>query len=329
MVNGMATPSTPIPRIGIPRIGIIGFGEVGSSFARGLIAAGAGDIVAYDVPPGPTERRLALRRADELELALAFDPAALADRDILISSVTQDAADNAASTVAPHVAADAIYADVNSLSPEVKAAVGRRLDAVPGRFAPGRFVDVAIMGAPASDLHRVPLLAAGGRAEELAARLAPFGTAIRVVGPEPGRAAAVKILRSILTKGLETLLVEALTAARRHDVEAEVLGGFLELFDRRPALDFVEFLVRSDTVHSGRRALEAAQSADTVAAVGLEPAMSRAVAARLSQLAGLGLKERLGGVPPATLSDAVTLFDEALGRRHPAERRHGIEHPQN
>lgn len=324
MVNGMATPSTPIPRIGIPRIGIIGFGEVGSSFARGLIAAGAGDIVAYDAPPGPTERRLALRRADELELALAFDPAALADRDILISSVTQDAADNAASTVAPHVAADAIYADVNSLSPEVKAAVGRRLDAIPGRF-----IDVAIMGAPASDLHRVPLLAAGRRAEELAARLAPFGTAIRVVGPEPGRAAAVKILRSILTKGLETLLVELLTAARRHGVEAEVLGGFLELFDRRPALDFVEFLVRSDTVHSGRRALEAAQSADTVAAVGLEPAMSRAVAARLSQLAGLGLKERLGGVPPATLSDAVTLFDEALGRRHPTERRHGIEHPQN
>lgn len=324
MVNGMANPSTPIPRIGIPRIGIIGFGEVGSSFARGLIAAGAGDIVAYDAPPGPTERRLALRRADELGLALAVDPAALADREILFSSVTQDAADNAATTVAPHVATDAIYADVNSLSPEVKAAVGGRLDAVPGRF-----VDVAIMGAPASDLHRVPLLAAGRRAEELAARLAPFGTGIRVVGPEPGRAAAVKILRSILTKGLETLLVEALTAARRHGVEAEVLGGFLELFDRRPALDFVDFLVRSDTVHSGRRALEAAQSADTVAAVGLEPAMSRAVAARLSQLAGLGLKERLGGVPPASLSDAVTLFDEALGRRHPTEQRHGIEHPQN
>ncbi|QCN98837.1 NAD(P)-dependent oxidoreductase (plasmid) [Azospirillum argentinense] len=323
-MNGMANPSTPIPRIGIPRIGIIGFGEVGSSFARGLIAAGAGDIVAYDAPPGPTERRLALRRADELGLALAVDPAALADREILFSSVTQDAADNAATTVAPHVATDAIYADVNSLSPEVKAAVGGRLDAVPGRF-----VDVAIMGAPASDLHRVPLLAAGRRAEELAARLAPFGTGIRVVGPEPGRAAAVKILRSILTKGLETLLVEALTAARRHGVEAEVLGGFLELFDRRPALDFVDFLVRSDTVHSGRRALEAAQSADTVAAVGLEPAMSRAVAARLSQLAGLGLKERLGGVPPASLSDAVTLFDEALGRRHPTEQRHGIEHPQN
>lgn len=307
-----------------PRIGIIGFGEVGSSFARGLITAGAGDIVAYDAPPGPTERRLALRRADELGLALAFDPAALADREILFSSVTQDAADSAAATVAPHVAADAIYADVNSLSPEMKAAVGGRLDAVPGRF-----VDVAIMGAPAFDLHRVPLLAAGRRAGELAARLAPFGTGIRVVGPEPGRAAAVKILRSILTKGLETLLVEALTAARRHGVEAEVLDSFLEIFDRRPALEFVDFLVRSDTVHSGRRALEAAQSADTVAAVGLEPAMSRAVAARLSQLAGLGLKERLGGVPPATLSDAAALLDEALGRWHPTERRHGIEHPQN
>lgn len=307
-----------------PRIGIIGFGEVGSSFARGLIADGAGDIVAYDAPPGPTERGLALRRAGELGLALAFDPAALADREILFSSVTQDAAGDAAATVAPHLAADAIYADVNSLSPAVKAAVGGVLDAIPGRF-----VDVAIMGAPVSGLHRVPLLAAGERAAELAGRLAPFGTDIRVVGREPGRAAAVKILRSVITKGLETLLVEALTAARRHGVEAEVLDSFLEIFDRRPALDFVDFLVRSDTVHAGRRALEAAQSADTVAAAGLEPAMSRAVAARLSQLAGLGLKERLGGVPPASLSDAVALLDEALGRRHPTEQRHGIEHPQN
>lgn len=291
-----------------PRIGIIGFGEVGSSFARGLLGAGVADIIAYDDPPGPVERALAERRAGELGVPLAFEPSPLADREILLSSVTQDAALAAARRTAPWIGANAVYADVNSLSPAVKAQVAAIVEGA-GRA----FVDIAIMGAPIDGLHRVPLLAAGLPAPALAALLAPFGTDIRVVGERPGQAAGVKILRSVLTKGLEALLVESLVAARRYDLDDQVLDSFLEIFERKPARAFVDFLIRSHTVHAGRRALEIEQSAQAIADVGLDPVLARAVSARLEALAGLGLKQRLGGVPPADIGRAVALLDDALG----------------
>ncbi|MBB3770021.1 3-hydroxyisobutyrate dehydrogenase-like beta-hydroxyacid dehydrogenase [Angulomicrobium tetraedrale] len=290
------------------KIGIIGFGEVGSSFTRGLLDGGGVDIVAYDDPPGPTERALALRRAAELDVRLAFEPSILGDRDIVLSSVTQDAAAVAARASIPALLPSVIYADVNSLGPSVKAEVAGIVTAT-GRA----FVDIAIMGAPASGLHRVPLLAAGGPASELAARLAPFGFDIRVVGDRPGQAAAVKILRSVLTKGLETLLVESLVAARRYGLDGEVIDSFVEMFERKGARDVIDFLLRSHGVHAGRRALEVAQSADTIAQVGLDPVVSRVVSARLAGLADLGLKRSLGGEQPATLALAIAHLDAALG----------------
>ena len=142
-----------------PRIGIVGFGEVGSSFARGFISVGVADIVAYDDPPGPLQRELALRRAAELGVPLHFKPTPLGDREIVLSSVTQDAAIAAARRSLPSLHQDAIYADVNSLSPTNKSEVARI-----AALADRAFVDIAIMGAPARDLHRVPLLAAGAPA---------------------------------------------------------------------------------------------------------------------------------------------------------------------
>ena len=214
---------------GPPRIGIVGFGEVGSSFARGFLSVGVADIVAYDNPPGPLQRELALRRARELDVPLHFRPAALADREIVLSSVTQDAAEAAAAQSLGSLHPDAVYSDVNSLSPTTKRRVAQL-----AAGAERAFVDVAIMGAPARELHRVPLLAAGPPAAALAARLAPWEVDMRVVGDTPGQAAGVKILRSVLTKGLEVLLVEALVAARRYDLERQVLDSFCELLDGRP-----------------------------------------------------------------------------------------------
>lgn len=293
--------------MGTLRIGIVGFGEVGSSFAKGHMGAGACEIIAYDDPPGPVERALAIERAATLGVPLSFEPSPLADREIVLSSVTQDAALAAASATAPWLAANAVYVDVNSLSPRTKAEVAAIIGAHDRAF-----VDVAIMAAPVSGLHRVPLLAAGTPASALAARLAPYGTDIRVVGERPGQAAGVKILRSILTKGLETLLVEAVVAGRRLGLDQEVLASFYEIFERRPASALVDFLLRSHVVHAGRRSLEAEQSAETVADTGIDPVMTRAVAARLAALAGLGLKERQGGEQPASLDEAIRLLDSAL-----------------
>jgi len=293
-------------RIGPPRIGLIGFGEVGSNFARGFLADGLTGIVAYDEPRTAAQRDLARRRAEEQGVPLLDAPAGLADRDLVFSCVPQDQALAAAERCAGALAPDALYVDVNSLGPPDKIAVAERV-AAQGRA----FVDAAIMGMPINDLHRVPMLASGDAAPRFAELGGRIGMRVQVTGARPGDAAGVKILRSVVTKGLECLLVESLTAARRHGLDHAVLDSLVGLLgpQSRPALDF---LIRTHAVHARRRALEVAMCADTLAAAGIDPLVTGAVAARLRRTADGELAAIVNGQLPPGIDAAVALFDRHL-----------------
>ena len=54
----------------------------------------------------------------------------------------------------------------------------------------------------------MPLIASGEPAAVLADRLNPWGMNITVVGAELGIASGMKIMRSVLIKGIEALLYE-------------------------------------------------------------------------------------------------------------------------
>ncbi|THF65252.1 NAD(P)-dependent oxidoreductase [Pseudothauera rhizosphaerae] len=291
-----------------PRIGIIGFGEVGSSFARGLREQGAFDILAYDEPPGPRQKELAERRSVELAVPLLASPSGFMDRDIVFSSVPQDAALAAAGFCAPRIGPRPLYVDVNSLSPAVKRQVAEVVGGA-GRD----FVDAAIVGMPIRDLHRAQILAAGARAEAFAGLMTPHGMRIQVVGDAPGAAAGIKIVRSLLTKGLEVLLVEALVGARRYGLTEDIVASFCQLCEERPMRELLEFLVRSHPVHARRRSLEVAQTVETLEEAGVEPLMARAVLRRLQETAQGDYATLVGGVQPATLDDALAVFDRKWG----------------
>jgi 3-hydroxyisobutyrate dehydrogenase-like beta-hydroxyacid dehydrogenase len=72
------------------------------------------------------------------------------------------------------------------------------------------FVDVAITGAVQLHGAKTPLLCTGEKAGEVAELFTRLGTPIQVVGRRPGDAAALKLLRSIFTKGLKALSIECL-----------------------------------------------------------------------------------------------------------------------
>src|SRR3546814_10182710 len=72
--------------------------------------------------------------------------------------------------------------------------------------------------------YKVPLLLAGPAAPRALAWMAPLGFEAQVLSDRIGNASAVKILRSILLKGLEALSVECLVAARQQGVLEQVLG---------------------------------------------------------------------------------------------------------
>jgi len=121
-----------------------------------------------------------------------------------------------------------------------------------------------------------------------------FGMNATVAAEEIGTASAIKMCRSIMIKGLEAIVVESFTTARRYGVEDHVLASLHETF---PTLDWEQqgaYLFSRVAQHGKRRAEEMREVAVTVREAGLEPHMAAATAERQDWVAGLKSAAGLG-----------------------------------
>ena len=142
------------------------------------------------------------------------------------------------------------------------------------------FVDVALVGVvPASGLA-TPALASGAGAERFAGLFRPLGMPVEVVGPRPGDAAGLKLLRSVFMKGIAAAAIESLQAAEAAGVEQQVRADIAAVLGE-PLLD--RLLVGS-RAHAARRVAEMRAAAAYVEQLGVEPRVSAAAAAWLEQL---------------------------------------------
>jgi 3-hydroxyisobutyrate dehydrogenase-like beta-hydroxyacid dehydrogenase len=258
-------------------ITLIGYGEAGSTFAR----AGAWGQSArvWDVK---AERRAAAA-ADGL---VAGDSAgdALAGSALVLSLVTADSALPAAQDYAALVPAGAIWCDGNSVAPDTKRAAAKAVEA-----AGGIYVDMAVLAPVDPARLKVPLLLAGAaaaRAEELL-RAAGF-TNVRVVGDEVGRASAIKMIRSVMVKGLEALTDEMMQAAAAAGVTDEVLASLDASEKTIPWHARAEYNLERMATHGLRRAAEMEESAKTLLSLGVPPVMTRGTVYRQRAAAGKG-----------------------------------------
>jgi 3-hydroxyisobutyrate dehydrogenase-like beta-hydroxyacid dehydrogenase len=219
----------------------------------------------------------------ELGVAAAASAAdALTGAPLVLSLVTADSALSAAQECAPLLALGAIFCDMNSVAPETKRAAAMAVAA-----AGGRYVDVAVL-APVDPAHlAVPLLLAGEDAAEAERLLRGAGfTHISVVGAEIGRASAIKMIRSVMVKGIEALTAEMMLAAEAAGVTAEVLAS-LDASDKAKAwADKAVYNVERMTTHGLRRAAEMEESAKTLRSLGVEPVMTDGTVRRQRALAG-------------------------------------------
>ncbi|WP_226018357.1 NAD(P)-dependent oxidoreductase [Novosphingobium sp. FKTRR1] len=259
----------------VEAISLIGFGEAGSTFAR---AAGwEAAAHAYDVNPA---RRAAMEEAGVLACATA--DCALSAAGLVLSLVTADAALPAAQDYAALLAPGAIWCDMNSVAPQTKRAAAAAIEA-----AGGRYVDVAVLAPVNPARLNVPLLLSGTAAAEAEALLRNAGfTNVRVVGDEIGRASAIKMIRSIMVKGIEALTAEMMLGAHAAGVVDEVLAS-LDASERKDGwADRAAYNIERMTTHGARRAAEMAESAKTLEALGIEPVMTRGTVQRQHELAG-------------------------------------------
>lgn len=283
------------------RFAFIGFGEAGPLIARGLANAGAGAISAYDILAiDPATRDAWVARAAAAG-ACPFDSAAdaVADADIVMSTVTSERALEAAEMAAPHLRQGQLYLDLNSCSPgkKVKAAV-----AVENRSA-ARYVDVAVMDTVPGRNHRVPMLLAGEAADEALRRLSVFGMTLDVVGPTIGQASTIKMARSVFMKGIEAILCESLVAAHRAGVHQRVLDSIQATF---PGLDWralATYHMGRMALHGRRRAIEMDSVADTLEDLHMDPLTARGTGDRQMWVADLVLRDRFGDEGPKTLEE--------------------------
>lgn len=259
-------------------ISLIGFGEAGATFAR---AAGwESAALAYDIAPA---RRAAMVEAGVVACATAAD--ALGDAALALSLVTADAALAAAQDYAALLRPGALWCDMNSVAPETKRAAAAAIQA-----AGGRYVDVAVLAPVNPARMNVPLLVAGPDAAEAAAALGAAGFAsVRVVGDEIGRASAIKMIRSVMVKGIEALTAEMMLAATAAGVADEVLASLDASEKAQGWATRAAYNLERMTTHGARRAAEMEESARTLEALGVEPVMTSGTVRRQREMAGKGL----------------------------------------
>lgn len=198
--------------------------------------------------------------------------------------MTADQAVAAAKQAAVHLERGAFWGDLNSCAPSSKRQAAGVIEA-----AGGRYVDVAVMAPVHPRRNMTPLLIAGPHAERIAPILADLPMAACVVAGGIGAASSIKMIRSIMVKGLEALTAECMLAAVAAGVEDEVLGSLMK---SHPGTDWparAAYNFERAMVHGHRRAAEMEEVAKTLADLGLPADMARATVDWQRRIAGANL----------------------------------------
>jgi 3-hydroxyisobutyrate dehydrogenase-like beta-hydroxyacid dehydrogenase len=292
-----------------PRISFIGFGEAGQAIASGLRESGIEQIAAWDILLPQAEGAKLRAAGEKMGVTLAHSAAsAVAQADMIVSAVTAASSYEAAESVAPHLSGNPYYLDINSVSPGRKQATARLLD---GR---ARYIDVAVIAPIHPKRHKTPLLIAGPHAEAAAPLLQELEMQLKLMGPEIGSAAAFKMIRSVMIKGVEALTLECFLAAHRIGAVDAVADSLKHTF---PGFDFqkaIAYNLERMANHGERRAAEMEESCATLRELGLDPLMTEGTVRRQREMGAIGRLDSVRATLDADRHAMLTAIDAVKGR---------------
>lgn len=252
------------------RITIIGVGEVGGAFAEALAPKAELSLcdIKEDGPPAAT--------ANALGLGIETAPDAwLETSDTVLVCVPGKQSPIVAKAALPFVGPQTVYVDMSTARPD-----DLRTWASAFHREGRTFVDLAIMGSIQIWGARPPVLLSGPAAEKAQPLYDELGSDTNIVeSGRPGDATSLKLLRSILVKGIECLAVEAMTAAEHMNVRPQLMGIMNDMDDSSIA-DFLEMLVTTHIPHSARRRHEIIESADQLREMGFDALVTSALPPR-------------------------------------------------
>ena len=250
------------------RVTVFGLGEAGSLYAADLVAAGA-EVHGYD--PAPVATPDGVVRHD--------DPvAAVSGADVVLALTAAADAPTGMTQAIDAIPHAAIYADCSTASAGLK----RQLAAT-ATEAGLAFVDVALMSPVPRRGLRTPALASGSGAARFVEVMVPLGMTVADDGPEAGRAAARKLLRSVVMKGFAALIIEAIDAARSAGLEDETWQNLVGQFTDADEA-FMRRMVDGTAPHALRRLHEMEAAAELLGELGVDPVMTRGTVESLRRI---------------------------------------------
>ena len=263
------------------RIALIGFGEVGEALALDLAEAGVAEVSAWDLAftdPDSTPSRALARHTVRAAISA---PDAVRGAGLVISAVTAAQTLQAAESVSPGLDRGTYFLDLNACSPGQKRASAQAIDG-----AGGRYVEAAVMSPIHPRRTAVPMHLGGVHVADFLAAADGLFPGARACSETIGQAAATKLCRSVVIKGIEALLAESMLAARRYGVEQAVLDSLSDLLPLPDWNATAQYMLSRSLEHGARRAEEMREAARTVEDAGVQPLMSQAIAQRQDWAAG-------------------------------------------
>lgn len=216
------------------QIAIIGAGEVGRAYLRAPGAARIHTVLVCDPSPSQETLEVVERTGATLHRELS---GWLASAHRVWLCVTGDLAPVVCRDMLKYIGSETVIVDLTTASAADKRdsfalAAARQVD----------YVDAVILGAIATTAARTPLLAAGALAATAMHDFEEPGAPVRVLErAHAGDAAVLKLLRTIVTKGLEALAVECLVAAEQLGVRRELYEAMSDI-DRTGFANFLDML---------------------------------------------------------------------------------------
>ena len=288
-------------------IAFIGLGEAASTIISGWGNNRANQIQAFDIKlKSDHTKEEIIARASKLNIQIKFSLKELIrDADLIFSTVTADQALAVAKKVSMHLKKGSFFFDLNSCAPSSKQEACENIQIVDGRY-----VDVAVMEPVSAKKHLVPLMISGDKAFQARAILEKLPMDVKIIEGPVGRASTIKMVRSIMVKGLEALTAECALAAVEADVVDEV---FNSLSAEHPHFDIIKHSIYNferSISHGKRRAEELKEVSKMLEDLKLANHMSKATAVWQNNIGSLEKTNSISKIKENFVSFAKQLSAE-------------------
>lgn len=255
-----------------PKIAVIGFGEAAAGLCKGWAQR---DVCAYDIKQD-SDTKTAKEKLSQMKAAgiviHASTATAVADADMIFSTVTADQAHIAAKAAAKSIKPGSYFLDLNSCAPSTKLKNSALI-----HQAGGRYVDVAVMATIAPKHHQTAMLVSGEHAITAMALMHKLDMRPTHAPGPIGRASTIKMIRSVMMKGIEALTAECFTAACKAGVADEVSASLDASQTREGWKAQASYNMERMTTHGIRRAAEMREVAKTLADLNISNKMTASI----------------------------------------------------